>query len=64
MGYKLKSHSSAKKRFKRTGSGIKRRSANRNHILSKLCTKSIRHFRGLIYVKDEVKKIANRLLHT
>ena len=64
MGNKLKSHSSAKKRFKKTGAGIKRRSANRNHILSKQSTKRKRHNRGLINVKDEVKKIANRLLHT
>ena len=31
MGYKLKTHSGAAKRFKRTGSSIKSRSANRNH---------------------------------
>ena len=36
MGYKLKTHSSAKKRFKLTGSGkIKRKHAFKNHILTK-----------------------------
>ena len=32
MGYKLKTHSGAAKRFKRTGTSVKSRSANRNHI--------------------------------
>ena len=64
MGYKLKTHSGAAKRFKRTGSSLKSKSANRNHILTKQSTKRKRHNRGLINVKDEVKKIANRLLHT
>ena len=36
---KLKNHSSAKKRFKATGSGLKMRSSGRNHILSKHSTK-------------------------
>ena len=31
MGYKLKTHSGAAKRFKKTGSSIKRRSANRSY---------------------------------
>ena len=39
MGYKLKTHSGAAKRFKRTGTSIKSRSANRNHILTKQSTK-------------------------
>ena len=43
---KLKNHSSAKKRFKATGSGLKMRSAGRNHILSKHKTKKKRHARG------------------
>ena len=34
MGYKLKTHSGAAKRFKRTGSSVKSRGANRNHILT------------------------------
>ena len=39
MGYKLKTHSGAAKRFKKTGSSLKSRSANRNHILTKQSTK-------------------------
>ena len=39
MGYKLKTHSGASKRFKKTGSSVKSRSANRNHILTKQSTK-------------------------
>ena len=58
MGYKLKTHSSAKKRFKVTGSGLKRRSASRAHILTKQTTKRKRHNRGMIKMADETKKIA------
>ena len=39
MGYKIKTHSGAAKRFKKTGSSLKSRSANRNHILTKQSTK-------------------------
>ena len=39
MGYKLKTHSGAAKRFKKTGSSVKSKSANRNHILTKQSTK-------------------------
>ena len=39
MGYKLKTHSGAAKRFKKTGSSLKSKSANRNHILTKQSTK-------------------------
>jgi len=63
MGYKLKTHSSAKKRFKATGSGLKRRSASRAHILTKQTTKRKRHNRGMIKMADETKKIAQKLLY-
>ena len=56
MGYKLKTHSSAKKRFKATGNGLKRRSASRAHILTKQTTKRKRHNRGMIKMADETKK--------
>ena len=39
MGYKLKTHSGAAKRFKRSGTSVKSRGANRNHILTKQATK-------------------------
>jgi ribosomal protein L35 len=54
MGYKLKTHSSAKKRFKATGSA---------HILTKQTTKRKRHNRGMIKMADETKKIAQKLLY-
>ena len=48
---KMKSHSGASKRFKRTASGkIVRNKANKQHILTKKRTKSKRHMR----LKDEV----------
>tara|TARA_Y100000590_G_C15690897_1_gene1003372 strand:+ start:407 stop:601 length:195 start_codon:yes stop_codon:yes gene_type:complete len=62
MGYKLKTHSSAKKRFKKTGMGLKRRSANRNHILTKQSTKRKRHNRGMIKMDNETAKVATKLL--
>ena len=33
MGYKLKTHSGAAKRFKRTASSVKSRSANRTYVI-------------------------------
>lgn len=62
MGYKLKTHSSAKKRFKATGSGLKRKSANKNHILGKQTTKRKRQNRGLQNMTGETLNIANKLL--
>ena len=62
MGYKLKTHSSAKKRFKATGSGLKRKSANKNHILSKQTTKRKRHNRGLQNMEGATLDIAKKLL--
>jgi large subunit ribosomal protein L35 len=43
---KLKVHSGAAKRFKKTGSGIKRKSAYKSHILTKMTTKRKRQLRG------------------
>ena len=64
MGYKLKSHSGASKRFKSTSKSIKSRSANRNHILSKQSTKRKRHNRGLNKLSGSVLKMASRLIKT
>ncbi len=45
---KMKTNRGAAKRFKKTGSGaLKRRKANRNHILTKKGPKRKRHLRGL-----------------
>jgi len=62
MGYKLKKHSGASKRFKKTGSSIKSRGANRNHILTKQSTKRKRHNRGLNKLTGVVYKMASKLI--
>ncbi len=46
MAGKLKTHSGAAKRFKKTGSGFKRKSAYKSHILTKMTTKRKRQLRG------------------
>jgi len=43
---KVKTHSGAAKRFKKTGSGYKRKSAYKSHILTKMTTKRKRQLRG------------------
>ena len=63
MGYTLKTHSGASKRFKRTGTSVKSRGANRNHILSKQSTKRKRHNRGLNKLEGIVFKMASRLIN-
>lgn len=62
MGYKLKKHSGASKRFKRTGSSVKARSANKNHILSKQSTKRKRQNRGLNKLSGDTLKVVNKLI--
>ncbi len=62
MGYKLKTHSGASKRFKKTGTSVKSRSAGRNHILSKQSTKRKRHNRGLNKLRGTVLEMASRLI--
>ena len=62
MGYKLKTHSGASKRFKRTASSVKSRSANRNHILTKQSTKRKRHNRGLKKLSGTVLKMTSKLI--
>ncbi len=60
---KMKSHRSARKTFKVTGTGkIKRHKMNRRHILTSKSTKRKRHLRrpGLISAVDE--KNIKRLL--
>ena len=63
MGYKLKTHSGASKRFKKTSNSVKSRGANRNHILSKQSTKRKRHNRGLKKMKGTVLKMASNLIN-
>ena len=63
MGYKIKKHSGAAKRFKKTGTSLKSRSANRNHILTKQSTKRKRHNRGLNKLEGVMLKMASRLIN-
>lgn len=53
---KLKVHSGAAKRFKKTGDGYKRKHANKSHILTKMTTKRKRQLRGtdLVHKSDVV----------
>lgn len=61
---KMKTNSSAKKRFKKTGSGaIKRRRANRNHILTKKGPKRKRHLRGLTSPNKSDVRSVDRMLN-
>ena len=63
MGYKLKTHSGAAKRFKKTSNSFKRRSANRNHILTKQTTKRKRHNRGLEKISGTNLKMVSKLIN-
>ena len=63
MGYKLKKHSGASKRFKKSGSSLKTQSAGRNHILSKQTTKRKRHKRGIKNLNGSTLKVAKSLIN-
>ncbi|HIW06457.1 MAG TPA: 50S ribosomal protein L35 [Candidatus Ignatzschineria merdigallinarum] len=60
---KLKTHSGAKKRFRKNASGsFKRQCAFRSHILTKKSTKRKRHLRGeAVISKADHKQIAQLL---
>ena len=60
---KMKTHSGAAKRFKKTGSGkLKRRQANSNHILEKKPPRNKRQRRGdLIVAKADEKNVKKQL---
>jgi len=60
---KMKTNRGAAKRFKRGGNGtLKRRRANRNHILTKKATKRKRQLRGMPLVHASDMKAVDRLL--
>ena len=62
MAYKIKTHSGAAKRFKKTGTSVKSKSANRNHILTKQTPKRKRHNRGLNKLDGTVLKMVSKLI--
>jgi len=60
---KMKTNRGTAKRFKRTGTGkLKRRRANRNHILTKKATKRKRQLRALPSVHAKDTRSIDRLL--
>ena len=59
---KLKIHSGASKRFKKTGSGLKRKRSGKSHILTKRTTKNKRQLRGTVPLsKEDQIKVARML---
>ncbi len=59
---KVKTRRGAAKRFKATGSGYKRKSANRSHILTKMTAKRKRRLRGVSPVDAADMKAVRRML--
>ena len=54
---KMKSHSGAKKRFKKTGNGkVKRKKANKGHLLTKKNQKRKRQLRKSVVVEDKANR--------
>jgi large subunit ribosomal protein L35 len=63
MGYKLKSHSGTKKRFKITGSGkIQRRKAGRRHILTSKRRDRKRRLKSRALVDSTMVQTVKRLM--
>ena len=59
---KLKIHSGASKRFKKTGSGLKRKRSGKSHILTKRTTKNKRQLRGTVPLSKADKNKVARML--
>ena len=59
---KLKIHSGASKRFKKTGSGLKRKRSNKSNDLTKRTTKNKRQLRGTVPISRGDKKKVSRML--
>ncbi|MDK1025566.1 MAG: 50S ribosomal protein L35 [Gammaproteobacteria bacterium] len=60
---KIKTHSGAAKRFKRTATGYKHKQAFKNHILTKKSTKRKRHLRNMQDVSPADVPLIKRMLH-
>ena len=59
---KAKIHSGAAKRFKKTGSGYKRKCAYKSHILTKMTTKRKRQLRGTSMIHKSDVVLVDRML--
>ena len=54
---KMKSHSGAKKRFKKTANGkVKRKKANKSHLLTKKSSKRKRQLRKSVVIDDKANE--------
>jgi len=62
MSNKIKSHSGAAKRFKKTANGFKHRQAHRAHILTKKSTKRKRQLRAQLQVNASDIPLIKRML--
>jgi len=61
---KVKTHSGAAKRFKKSAKGYKRRQAFKNHILTKKTQKRKRQLRGMTDVAEaDVPKVRRLMNH-
>jgi len=61
---KVKTHSGAAKRFKKTSSGYKHKHANKSHILTKMTTKRKRQLRGTSTLNGADAPAVDRMLRT
>ena len=63
---KMKSHSGAKKRFKETGNGkVKRKKANKGHLLTKKSSKRKRQLRKSVVIDHKAdRQRIKRMLST
>jgi large subunit ribosomal protein L35 len=59
---KMKSHSGAAKRFKKTAGGFKCAQSHRRHILTKKTTKRKRQLRAATMIHESDVRMAQRLL--
>lgn len=59
---KMKTNRGAAKRFKKTASGLKRKQAFKNHILTKKTPKRIRQLRPRTLVHEADVKLVRRML--
>ena len=59
---KMKAHSGASKRFKRTATGYKHKQSFKSHILTKKSTKRKRHLRGMQDIAPSDVPLINRML--
>ncbi len=59
---KMKVHSGAAKRFKKTAAGYKHKRAFKSHILTKMTTKRKRHLRGTRVLNGSDTPLVDRML--